>query len=40
MEMNNTYSKPVLVTLGTAEELTNSFNRTGGGDQSFSILDS
>lgn len=40
MEMNKTYSKPVLVTLGTAEELTQSINVVGGGDQTFSVLDS
>jgi len=34
------YSKPVLITLGTVKELTQSFNRLGGGDQQFSILDS
>jgi hypothetical protein len=40
MEMNGNYSKPVLVTLGTAEELTKSVNVLGGGDQQYSLLDS
>lgn len=34
------YAKPELVVLGTAQEMTQSINTLGGGDQTFSILDS
>jgi hypothetical protein len=35
-----TYAKPELVSLGTAQELTQSINVASSGDQQFSILDS
>lgn len=40
MEMNGSYSKPVLVTLGSAEDMTNSVNVIGSGDNQFTVLDS
>lgn len=38
VEMNQVYSAPVLVTLGSAEELTQNVNKAGPGDSAFSVL--
>lgn len=38
MEMKQAYSAPVLVTLGSAEELTQNVNTPGPGDTVFSVL--
>ncbi len=37
-EGNHAYSAPVLVTLGSAEELTQNVNTPGPGDTQFSVL--
>lgn len=39
-ESSQGYSKPELVSLGTAKELTQSVNVVQSGDQSFSVIDS
>ena len=39
MENDKSYTKPVLVTLGSAEEMTQNVNTNGPGDSVFSILD-
>ena len=37
-EMKQEYSAPVLVTMGSAEEMTQNVNVLGGGDTVFSTL--
>ncbi|MFY2762999.1 hypothetical protein [Arenimonas sp. MALMAid1274] len=39
-ESKQSYVKPELVSLGTAQEMTQSINVAASGDQQFSILDS
>lgn len=38
VEMKQSYSAPVLVTLGSAEQLTQNVNTPGPGDSLFSVL--
>lgn len=38
VEMKQAYSAPVLVTLGSAEELTQNVNVVGPGDTMYSVL--